>query len=313
MGRRIGIGLIALVLLVACGGGGAQTASPLSGGEAAYDSAASTAAATSGGAAAPAAEQPAAGRAEEQAEAFDASGEVKQGSQNAQGGQRLVIKTATIALLVENVDAAEAQVRQLADDRDGFVLSSSAYGEDRNRTASISFKVPAERFDDAIGALAALAIKVESQEVQGQDVTDEYVDLNSRLRNLRAVETRLLQFLNDAQRTDDLLAINQQLTDVQGQIEQTQGRISYLEQSAALSTITVSLRMQPVVEVVPQAGWSPGLTARQAAKTLVAFGQGLADIAIVVGVWSPVWLPLLLIGWRLYRRSRRVPAPVTQP
>lgn len=300
MGRRIAVGLIALVLLAACGGGGAETASQAGG-------------ATGGSAstdAAPVAEQP---QAATETEAFGASGQVTQGSQTAQGGQRLVIKTATIDLLVENVDAAETQVRALADDRDGFVLSSTAYGEDQNRTASISFKVPSERFDDAMSALANLAIKVESQEVQGQDVTDEYVDLNSRLRNLRAVETRLLQFLEEAQRTDDLLAINGQLTDVQGQIEQTQGRIAYLEQSAALSTITVSLRMQPVVEVVPEAGWSPGLTARQAAKSLVAFGQGIADIAIVFGVWLPVWLPLLLIALWLYRRSRRVPAPVAQP
>jgi hypothetical protein len=220
---------------------------------------------------------------------------------------RLVIKTATLQLEVARVDEAEAQVRQLITSMDGFVLSSQTYGEGDERFANITIKVPANRFDETIARLSSLALKVDSQEVKGEDVTDEYVDLESRLRHLQAVEARLLEFLEQAETVEDALRVNQQLMDIQGQIEQTRGRINYLEQSAAMSTITVSLHARTVVAIVPEAGWSLVATARWALRSLLEFGQRVASILIVFGIWAPVWLPALVGGLWLWRRARRAP------
>jgi hypothetical protein len=218
--------------------------------------------------------------------------------------ERIVIRTATLQLDVERVDSAEAQVRQIAESRGGYVLSSQTYGEAGERFATITIKVPAIRFDQTISDIGRLALEVKSQEVQGEDVTDEYVDLESRLRNLRAVEARLQQFLERAETIEEALEVNRQLADIQGQIEQTQGRISYLQQSAALSTITVSMRSQVAVEVTPPTTWSPVAVARTALRSLLTFGQSLATVAIVLGVWSPVWLPFVIAGVWMWRRSR---------
>ena len=305
---RIVVPLLLLLSLTACGGSSAQTSSPINQGLS-YDS-------SSGGspAEAPAAAPAVPAEQEESGRDVTISGEQMQAAQNAQAqSERLVIRTATMRALVQDVNAAEARVRELAEGRNGFVLSSEATGEDDQRTATVSFKVPAARFDEVLGEVTKLAVKVDSLRVEGQDVTDEYVDLESRLRNLRAVETRLLQFLTDAKRTEDALAVNAQLSDIEGQIEQAQGRIAYLKQGAALSTITVALYAQPVVSVLPQPGWVPSATARAALNNLIVFGQSLADIAIVVAVWLPVWLPLLLVALLLRRRLRRSTPPAATP
>lgn len=312
MGRRIIIVMLLLVSLTACGGSSGATTGT------SFDQSSTEQESSTGGApnALPAAasvpEAPAA--AEDGQKLVDISGQQIQANQNAQAGSpRLVIRTATLRVLVQDVIAAEANVRALAESRGGFVLSSQASGQESNRTATVSFKVPAERFDESLNEVAKLAVRVDSQEVQGQDVTDEFVDLESRLRNLRLVEERLQQFLADANRTEDALAVNDQLTDIQGQIEQAQGRMSYLRQSAALSTITVTFYAEPVVAVLPVPGWTPGSTARAALKSLIGFGQGLADIVIVVAIWSPVWLPLLLGVLLVLRRTRRPAMPAPQP
>ena len=142
--------------------------------------------------------------------------------------------------------------------------------------------------------------------VGGDDVTEEFVDLESRLKNLEATRDRLQSFLDKAETVDDALKVNQSLSDLQGQIEQLKGRKQFLERSAALSTISVTLSPLPaIMSIVEDEGWQPLSVARNALRGLVSFGQGLATLAIVVLVWAPVWLPILLFGLWLTRRLRR--------
>ncbi|HEX6291539.1 MAG TPA: DUF4349 domain-containing protein [Herpetosiphonaceae bacterium] len=311
MGRKIFIALLVLLLLAACGrSAGTSTsavspaASPAAGSaEKGYDSEAT------GGAPAP--QQPAEEAAGGSAGAND--GQLVAARNTQAQFNRLVIRTANLSVVVENVDTAEAQIRQIAESRGGYVLGSQVNGDGVQRRASISFKVPATRFDEAIAAVSKLALEVETQNVEGQDVTDEFVDLESRLRNLRAVEARLLDFLKQAQKVEEALQVNQQLTEIQGQIEQAEGRITYLKESASYSTINVSLRGKPVVVVAPDTTWSPGATAAAAAKNLIEFGQVIADVLIVLAIWSPIWLPLLLLVLWFWRRSRRPNTPTAQP
>jgi hypothetical protein len=311
MGRRIIVGLLVLLLLAACGGtsgtGGSQTsaeqARPASGGDAALPPAASPAASF---ASAPqdSAEEPAGGN------PGSVSDDRQVAERNAQGQfNRLVIRTANISIVVDNVDSIEARLRQIAESRGGYVLGSEVSGDEESRRAAITFKVPATRFDEALSEVAKLALEVESQDVQGQDVTDEFVDLSSRLRNLQAVEARLIDFLQQAQKVEEALLVNQQLSEIQGQIEEAEGRIAYLKESAAYSTINVSLRGQSVVVIAPDKTWSPGTTARNAANSVLAFAQVVADILIVFAVWFPIWLPMLIVGVWLWRRSRPAPTP----
>lgn len=217
---------------------------------------------------------------------------------NQQQLQRLIIKNANLDLRVEDVTAAADQVSRIANEVQGFVVSSGTSGTEDRLTALITIRVPADRFEETLSRLEGLADRVLSRSVSGEDVTEEYVDLEARLRNLEATRDRLLDLLDEATRVQDALEVNQALSDVQGQIEQLQGRLRYLEQSAALSTINISLVPVPTTQVVTEDGWQPVEVARGALRDLLGFAQGLGNLLIVLLIWSPVLLVVGLAGWR---------------
>jgi len=271
----------------------------------------------SGGVAAPAPAAPATdNRALEQAPAGDAQSSAGGAPADQQGIDRLVIKTADLSLEVESVRDAETAIRTQATRLGGYVVKVETSGTDENLTSRITFRVPAQRFDDALAGVQGLAKKVLARTVGGDDVTEEFVDLESRTRNLEATRDRLLTFLEKATKVEDALAVNNSLSDIQGQIEQAKGRMQYLKQSAALSTISVAISPVPAITpIVEEGGWQPVTIARGALRSLVELGQGLASIAIVLLVWTPVWLPMvLLVLWvrrRMLERARKSAAPTT--
>jgi len=306
-----------LVLLSACGGGSGGTTSTSQVGNAMSSTAASAAASAAVGASGGSGASASFSAAEDLAQGASGEAAVPVAAEQVAPAQqaesnRLVIRTATQSMVVERVDVAEGSIRQIAAERGGYVLNSQSSGEAAARSATITIKVPAERFDETLATLGNLAQQIESQQIVGQDVTDEFVDLESRLRNLRALEARLLQFLEEARNVEDSLRVSQELSRTQGEIEQVQGRITYLRQSAALATITVSLRSVVVPSLTAtNVEWSPLRTARGALSGVIAFGQALITLGIVVAVWAPVWGPLLVLGMWFWRRGRRVPTTTT--
>ena len=227
---------------------------------------------------------------------------------NAAAFGRMVIRNATLSIQVQKADAAEAQLRTLVQSVGGYVLQSQTSGDEEYRSVQLTFKVPVERFDETVTALEKLGTKVLSRNITGQDVTDEFVDTQSRIRNLEATEKRLLEFLQQAENVEEALQVNQQLSDLQGQIEQAKGRIQFLTQSVAMSTITVDLQPPTVLAFTQDEPWRPGTTASRAWHSLLAFGQGLADVAIALAIWSPVWGVLLLAGLAVRRWLGRRPS-----
>ena len=228
---------------------------------------------------------------------------------NQPGFQRLVIKSADLQLQVASAPDAEAKLRALVGQLGGYVVKVETTGTDEHLASRVTFRVPAERFDQALSGAQGLAQKVLARTVAGDDVTEEFVDLESRLKNLEATRDRLLTFLEKATQVEDALKVNESLSQIQGEIEQARGRRQYLQQSAALSTITVYLSPEPVTPLVAEDSWQPLRVARGALSGLIAFGQGLANMVIVAVVWAPVWLPLLLAGWWLRRRLIKPRAP----
>lgn len=300
------IALLALALILSACGGSAPAAAPSTTSEMPNQAPAAPAA-SSGGAA-------------NALEAYDArqpagAGQpATQGQNGAPNIERLVIKTADIALQVESARDAEARLRGLVSQLGGYVVKVETTGADADMTARVTFRVPAARFDDALAGAQGLATKLLSRTVSGDDVTEEFVDLSSRLRNLEATRDRLLTFLEKAENVEDALKVNESLTQIQGEIEQLKGRQQFLQQSAALSTITVFLSPVPVTAILTEEGWQPATVARRALRNLVEFGQGIAELLIVLVIWAPVWLPILVAGWWLLRRARRLRRrPVVTP
>jgi hypothetical protein len=225
---------------------------------------------------------------------------------------RKIVKTAELGVTSEDVRGEAAAAQQVANRFGGTIISSQTYRSDNAVSADLILSVPSEHFEDALDDLRNLGEEVTTDTVSGQDVTEEYVDLQSQERNLLAAEQSLLDLYNRADDVQDALSIQRELTAVRGQIEQVQGRMQYLKQSSDMSQ--VSLSIQPLTSPPkPPPAWDPALVVAKAWNASLAVLQTLtaAILSTLVFGW---WIipPLTLVAWWLRRRLRR-PAFAPQP
>jgi hypothetical protein len=239
--------------------------------------------------------------------------------------ERMIIKNAELDLLVADTDTAIDGVTVIAADYGGYIISSHTWFEGEFKYATVRLGVPVAEFENVLRRLRGLALKVNSEIASGEDVTDQYVDLQSRLTNLEATRDRIREFLDKATTVEEALKVNQQLGDVEAQIEEIQGRMNYLTDRSAYSTIDVQLNPErPTPTPTPTAtptptptpvAWRPGETARDASNVLTSILKGLGNLTIwVVIVLGPFLIPVVLVIWLAFwwrrRRKRHLqPAP----
>ncbi len=294
---------------------------------------------------------------------------------------RMVIYNAYLTIVVNDVSVALEQITDLATNYGGFVVNSNI-SEDQNRLyAYISFRVLSTKFDQTIQALHNLAVDVKSEQTSGQDVTEEYTDLTSKLRNLEASEAQLLELMNKAGSVEDILAVQRELVSTREQIELIKGRMQYLQESSHLALFTVTLEQSKLIaeftadartikagdsimftpnvsggfspysyewnfgdsetsteanpfhtykndgtftvtlkvtddkgntdEYIREnyirvlAGWSAGSIVDGAWNALVGFGHFLSAFFIGLGIFSPVWIAILVILYFAWWRRRK--------
>jgi hypothetical protein len=221
---------------------------------------------------------------------------------------RKVVKTADLGLRSEEVRQSAARAQQVAATAGGTVLSSQVYRSDDSITADLVLSVPSEEFERVLDELRSLGEKVTTDSISGQDVTEEFVDLKSRERNLRATEESLLRLYDRAENVEEALSIQRELTTVRGEIELVQGRIKYLDQRSTYSQIT--LNIQPVTSPPPPGPtWDPGDVVERAWDASISVLQVVAT-AIISAVVFGWWLaPVLVGGFLWWRRRNRGPRP----
>jgi len=232
---------------------------------------------------------------------------------------RLVIKTADLAIVVSDPKADMAKISKLADEMGGYVVSSSLsqsyYGPNSIEVpeATITIRVPSEKLDEALDRIKEDAVDIDSENVSGQDVTSEYVDLQSRLTAKQAAEKKLLEILDEAKDTEDVLAVYTELQSIQTEIESLKGQIKYYEQSAALSSISVHLIAEAGTQPIAIGPWRPAGAAKGAVEDLVFFFQNFVEFLIRVVIFVLpslilIAIPVLLVflgGRALFRRFRK--------
>lgn len=220
--------------------------------------------------------------------------------------ERMIIRNGDMSLVVEDVTRARDEITQLAVRLGGWVVSSRISGEEEELRGWISIRVPDETFDQAFAELRGLAVRVTSESTSTQDITEEYIDLQSRLKNAETTESQYLALLEKAEEIEDILRIYESLSWIRYEIEQIKGRIQYLERISAMSLISIELR--PAVTVAPlvRPGWSAREVSKSAVRGLVIFGQGLGTMAIGAAIFSPIWGTILgIIYWRRRRKRKK--------
>ena len=222
----------------------------------------------------------------------------EQNGSGEQGGQPpaapadlLIIKTGTLLLRVTGLDAAVTAATQKVDELGGYASASDRSGDGENAAASITFRIPAARWDEALAALRGLADKVLTERSSTEDVTRQVIDLGARIRNLEATERALQAIMDRATEIKDVLSVQAELTKVRGQIEEMTAEKGHLVEQAAMSTLTVTFALKPNPIRTEQQGFDPASEAEQASASLVSVLQGVAT----AGIWfAIVWLPILL-------------------
>src|SRR5687767_435476 len=235
----------------------------------------------------------------------------------------MIIKNADVRLMVKDTDVAIDRATQIVGDSGGYIVSSRVWYQDyygnNLKYASITLGVPVAEFERVLTRLRGLALRVMDETASGDDVTDQYVDLQSQLVNLKATRERIKSFLDDAKTVDEALRINQELANIEMQIEQIKGQMNYLSDRSDYSTITINIDPEfPVLTPTPTATprptatpipWKPGDTFHEAKNTVTVAYQGMANFLIwLVVVILPIVLPPALILWGLWKFFNRKPS-----
>jgi hypothetical protein len=242
--------------------------------------------------------------------------------QGQQPWDRMIIRNATVNLVSDNVGATLDALTGIVTSTPGaYIFGSNIRFENNRQVATITLRVPGPAFDEVMGRIRRLAAKPEdvtNEQVASQDVTEEFVDLQSQVRNLQAQEQRLLQLLERAQNVQEILLVQQRLSETRAQIERLQGRMNFLERRSEFGTITVTITARPQEPKQDQPkGWNPQRTFQQAWASVAVMLQALADAAIWLAVWSVILVPvvaiLALLLWVVRRLTRPVAPPAAPP
>jgi hypothetical protein len=244
-------------------------------------------------------------------------------SNSATAGQRMVIMNASLSLVVKDPTVAMDAIVALAKNMNGWVVSSNLYRSQLSDgtevpAGTITIRVPAEKLNDAMDKIKSLVVDrtkdIRSEVITGQDVTKEYTDLASQLDNLQKAEKQLQTIMEQATKTEDVLNVFNQLTQIRNQIEMIQGQMKYYEESAAMSAISVDLvataSIKPPVSI---GGWQPAGIARDALQALINFGEflvtalewfGIFCLPIIIVLGVPLYFLIrAFLRWRKARKS----------
>src|SRR3989338_1952432 len=220
-----------------------------------------------------------------------------------EGIARKEIKIGSLSLVVEDVPLALEKITGFAKTQEGYVVYTYMSKERLFPTASITLRVQEEKFDESMTELKKFG-ELKQAQIQGQDVTEEYVDLEARLKNLRVTESQFAEIMGKAQKIEDILAVQAELSEVRGGIESLEGRKKYLDQNVAYSVISLNLSTSadqiPLVDEDEK--WKPLAIFKTALRNLIALGQGLLNFVIWLFVFIPVWGAIAALVYYLKKR-----------
>ncbi|MBN2003789.1 MAG: DUF4349 domain-containing protein [Anaerolineae bacterium] len=225
---------------------------------------------------------------------------------------RMVVYSVDMSIIVKDTQAAMKQIEQLTGEVAGYVVSAQTTQYDAGVYGSVVIRVPATELDNVLARLEGLALEVRNLNKAGTDVTEEYVDLESRVKVLEAAEQELLELYQTRQadgEVTEILEVYQQLVAFREEIESLTGRMQYLEESAAMARVNINMTPDALAQPVQIGRWQPVGTMRDAFEVLVSGGQFLVDALIwivIVGLPLGALAGAVIFGIsRLLRRRRR--------
>lgn len=209
---------------------------------------------------------------------------------------RMVTTNTSLSMKVDEVESTLVQIKDLAVTNGGFMVDSSFSQPEGAASATINVRVQSTQLDSFLLAIKDLAVKVVSENVSGRDITEQYENVNERLKILTQTKTRFEEIQRSAEEVQDMLIVQRELLNVQSQIDALLGRKEALEQRAELSLVTVYLSTDELaLPYAPTKVWQPKLVVKNATRSLISTGRSLANLFIWAGIYTPAWLIGLIV------------------
>ena len=220
--------------------------------------------------------------------------------------ERLVVQESNLSLLVKDVLETKNKIIKYAQDNGGYLVSSRVSNPQEAPTATVTIRVSSEKLEDALKYFHSLAIKVVSENLTGQDVTDQYVDIEKHIAQLETTKSRFETILAQATQISDISNLNREIINIQNQIDSYKGQKMSLEKNAELAKLTIYLSTDEMaLPYTPSKPFRPAVVLKLAVRSLIGTLTTLAKLAIWLGVYSVIWVPALGIYIFLRRKFRK--------
>lgn len=209
---------------------------------------------------------------------------------------RLVIQNSSLSLQVKDVRAASERIISYTREIGGFMVNSYFNNPGESPSATVTVRVPTAQLNPALKYFRDLSIKVVSENLQGEDVTDQYVDNQAKLDTLNTTKAKFQQIMDKATEISDILNIQQQLISIESQIDGVKGQQQYLEKSAELTSITIYLSTDEFsLPYAPSDSWRADIIFKQAVRAVVGTLRQIGTAIIWIAVYSIFWIPALTV------------------
>ena len=224
-------------------------------------------------------------------------------------GNRLVIENSYLSLLVKNVSETQTMIIRKAEELGGYMVNTSLSNPQEAASGQVVVRIPSRVLDEALAYFRSVSVKVISENLEGQDVTDEYVDLEARGAILTKTKAKFEAILEAATAVQDILTVQRELINLQTQIDNLKGQQNYLEKNAQMAKIAIYLATDELaLPYAPQESWRPSVIFKQAVRSLVKTVRKAGTALIWLGVYSVIWIPVLILIYLYKRRKNRTGA-----
>lgn len=221
---------------------------------------------------------------------------------------RMIVQTSHMSLLVKEVASTLKTIKNYASSIGGYMVNTNLSNPQEAASGNITLRIPQAKLEESLEYFRSLAVKVTSEKLDGRDVTDEYVDIDAKLKTLLANKARFEEIMAKTEKIEEILKIQEKIFSLQDQIDKLKGQQNYLEQTAKMAKMTIYLSTDEfALPYAPTPSWRPNVIFKRAVRSLVRNIQNLGTLAIWVLVYSAIWLPILVIIIYLRRRKKLNP------
>ena len=239
------------------------------------------------------------------------SATLSQAEQTQAQSNRKIIRNAELGLEAESPEETQRRITGIAESKNGFVVESQQSSSDARLTTrdvvNMTIRIPADQFQATLDEIRQAAGRVITETVKGQDVTEEFIDIEAQMKAKKALEAQFMEIMKRANTVEDALDVQRQLADVRGEIERIEGRLGFLENQSALSTIKIRIQT-PAAISSNTTGFTYRLTESFGDGVDIALNFVLGLVTLVIGSLPFalfIGLPGVVVGRWMWRRQKQ--------